>query len=77
MKGVKRGCGGFPKPKTAFQAAPFFGKYATTGAPAATFGSALGWMWTFAAHRLVDAFRTAHTNWRRLYPSLRDIRPGA
>jgi penicillin-binding protein 1A len=34
MKAVKRGCGGFPKPKTPFQAAPFFGKYATTGAPA-------------------------------------------
>ena len=26
-------------------------------APAATDGSALGWMWTIAAHRLVDAFR--------------------
>ena len=34
MKGVKRGCSGFKKPKTPFQAAPFFGKYATTGAPA-------------------------------------------
>lgn len=33
MKAVKRGCGNFPKPKTAFKAAPFFGKYATTGAP--------------------------------------------
>ena len=33
MKAVKRGCGGFREPKTPFQAAPFFGKYATTGAP--------------------------------------------
>ena len=34
MKGVKRGCGDFKKPATPFKAAPFFGKYATTGAPA-------------------------------------------
>jgi penicillin-binding protein 1A len=33
MKSVKRGCGAFPKPKTPFKAAPFFGKYASTGAP--------------------------------------------
>ena len=33
MKGVKRGCDAFKKPKTPFKAAPFFGKYATTGAP--------------------------------------------
>jgi penicillin-binding protein 1A len=24
-------CGGFPKPQTPFQSAPFFGKYASTG----------------------------------------------
>lgn len=33
MKAVKRGCGGFPKPKTPFKAAPFFGSYSSTGAP--------------------------------------------
>jgi penicillin-binding protein 1A len=33
MKAVKRGCGGFAEPKTAFKAAPFFGSYASTGAP--------------------------------------------
>lgn len=33
MKAVKKGCGSFPKPKTPFKAAPFFGKYASTGAP--------------------------------------------
>jgi penicillin-binding protein 1A len=33
MKAVHRGCGGFPTPKTPFKSAPFFGKYATTGAP--------------------------------------------
>ncbi|HWT93688.1 MAG TPA: transglycosylase domain-containing protein, partial [Solirubrobacteraceae bacterium] len=33
MKAVKKGCGDFAKPKTAFKAAPFFGKYASTGAP--------------------------------------------
>ena len=33
MKGVKRGCGGFPEPKTPFKAAPFFGRYSSTGAP--------------------------------------------
>jgi hypothetical protein len=33
MKAVKRGCGRFAPPKTAFKAAPFFGSYATTGAP--------------------------------------------
>jgi penicillin-binding protein 1A len=38
MKGVKRGCGDFPKPKTPFSAAPFFGKYATSGAPGGTTG---------------------------------------
>lgn len=35
MKGVKRGCGDFPKPKTPFTSAPFFGTYARTGAPGA------------------------------------------
>jgi penicillin-binding protein 1A len=35
MRQVKRGCGDFPQPKTPFQAAPFFGRYATTGAPGA------------------------------------------
>jgi penicillin-binding protein 1A len=34
MKGVKRGCKDFRSPKTGFNAAPFFGKYATSGAPA-------------------------------------------
>jgi penicillin-binding protein 1A len=33
MKAVKRGCGKFAEPKTPFKAAPFFGSYATTGAP--------------------------------------------
>lgn len=33
MKSVKKGCGEFPKPKTPFKASPFFGKYASTGAP--------------------------------------------
>lgn len=30
---------------------------ASSHSPAATGGSALGWLWTIAAHRLVDAFR--------------------
>jgi penicillin-binding protein 1A len=33
MKQVKRGCSDFPEPKTPFTAAPFFGRYASTGAP--------------------------------------------
>ena len=33
MKQVKRGCADFEPPKTPFQSAPFFGRYATTGAP--------------------------------------------
>jgi penicillin-binding protein 1A len=33
MKAVKRGCGGFPEPRTPFKAAPFFGAYSATGAP--------------------------------------------
>src|SRR3712207_8248606 len=33
MKSVKRGCGEFAKPKTPFTSAPFFGRYARTGAP--------------------------------------------
>ncbi|HEX8084395.1 MAG TPA: transglycosylase domain-containing protein [Solirubrobacteraceae bacterium] len=33
MKQVKRGCGDFPPPKTPFESAPFFGRYASTGAP--------------------------------------------
>jgi penicillin-binding protein 1A len=33
MKGVKRGCKDFKSPKTGFNAAPFFGRYATSGAP--------------------------------------------
>ena len=33
MKQVKRGCSDFAPPKTPFQAAPFFGRYASTGAP--------------------------------------------
>jgi penicillin-binding protein 1A len=35
MKQVKRGCSDFPEPKTPFTSAPFFGRYATTGAPGA------------------------------------------
>jgi penicillin-binding protein 1A len=42
MKGVKRGCGDFKKPSTPFQAAPFFGKYATTGAPGRSGGYEAG-----------------------------------
>ena len=38
MKQVKRGCGDFPEPRTPFSATPFFGKYATTGAPGTTSG---------------------------------------
>jgi penicillin-binding protein 1A len=33
MRAVKRGCDDFPAPKHPFKASPFFGKYATTGAP--------------------------------------------
>ncbi|HEV2061473.1 MAG TPA: transglycosylase domain-containing protein [Solirubrobacteraceae bacterium] len=33
MKQAKRGCKDFKEPKTPFEAAPFFGRYATTGAP--------------------------------------------
>jgi penicillin-binding protein 1A len=33
MKQVKRGCASFKPPKTPFTSAPFFGRYATTGAP--------------------------------------------
>ena len=33
MRQVKRGCSDFPPPKTPFQASPFFGRYASTGAP--------------------------------------------
>ncbi|HEV3002056.1 MAG TPA: transglycosylase domain-containing protein [Solirubrobacteraceae bacterium] len=33
MKQVKRGCPDFKPPKTPFQASPFFGRYASTGAP--------------------------------------------
>ena len=33
MKQVKRGCADFKAPKTPFESAPFFGRYATTGAP--------------------------------------------
>jgi penicillin-binding protein 1A len=33
MKAVKRGCAKFPEPKTPFKAAPFFGRYSSTGAP--------------------------------------------
>ncbi len=33
MSGVKRGCSDFKPPKTPFESAPFFGRYATTGAP--------------------------------------------
>ena len=33
MRQVKRGCGDFPAPKTPFTSAPFFGRYATSGAP--------------------------------------------
>ena len=36
MKEVKRGCGGFRAPKTPFISAPFFGRYASTGAPGGT-----------------------------------------
>ncbi len=36
MNQVKRGCGDFPEPKTPFTAAPFFGRYASTGAPGGT-----------------------------------------
>jgi penicillin-binding protein 1A len=33
MREVRKGCGDFRSPKNAFQAAPFFGRYASTGAP--------------------------------------------
>jgi penicillin-binding protein 1A len=33
MKQVKRGCADFKPPRTPFEAAPFFGRYASTGAP--------------------------------------------
>jgi len=33
MRAVKRGCADFKEPKTPFNSAPFFGRYATTGAP--------------------------------------------
>ncbi|HEV2812477.1 MAG TPA: transglycosylase domain-containing protein [Solirubrobacteraceae bacterium] len=36
MKQVKRGCEDFAPPKTPFTAAPFFGRYASTGAPGGT-----------------------------------------
>ena len=36
MKSVKRGCGDFRQPKTPFTAAPFFGRYSSTGAPGTT-----------------------------------------
>ncbi|HEX8121611.1 MAG TPA: transglycosylase domain-containing protein [Solirubrobacteraceae bacterium] len=36
MSQVKRGCPDFKPPKTPFQAAPFFGRYASTGAPGGT-----------------------------------------
>jgi penicillin-binding protein 1A len=42
MKAVKRGCGDFKKPDAPFKAAPFFGKYATTGAPGRESGGANG-----------------------------------
>jgi penicillin-binding protein 1A len=42
MKTVKRGCPSFPEPKTPFQAAPFFGRYASTGAPGSTTGYGTG-----------------------------------
>jgi penicillin-binding protein 1A len=35
MREAKRGCGDFRAPKEPFVSAPFFGKYATTGAPGA------------------------------------------
>jgi penicillin-binding protein 1A len=33
MRQVKKGCGDFRQPKNPFSASPFFGRYATTGAP--------------------------------------------
>jgi len=33
MRQVRRGCGDFREPETPFRASPFFGRYATTGAP--------------------------------------------
>jgi penicillin-binding protein 1A len=33
MRQVRKGCAGFPEPKTPFEASPFFGRYASTGAP--------------------------------------------
>ena len=39
MKQAKKGCSDFPEPKTPFEAAPFFGRYATTGAPSTGTGT--------------------------------------
>ncbi len=36
MRSVKRGCKDFRSPKTPFRAAPFFGRYASTGGPPST-----------------------------------------